>query len=52
MKNKKETAEVLCQEYVVRTETTEYHIGQKKHADQDLIPVNISIEANKGMRNG
>jgi hypothetical protein len=44
VKNKKETAEVLCQEYVVRTETTEYHIRQEKHADQELIPVNTSIE--------
>jgi hypothetical protein len=43
VKNKKETAEVLCQEYVVRTETTEYHIRQEKHADQELIPVNTSI---------
>lgn len=44
VKNKKETAEVLCQEYVVRTDTTEYHIRQEKHADQELIPVNTSIE--------
>ena len=44
VKNKKETAEVLCQEYVVRTETTEYHIRQEKHTDQELIPVNTSIE--------
>jgi hypothetical protein len=26
IRNKKETAQVLCQEYVVRTETTEYHV--------------------------
>jgi len=44
MKNKKETTQVLCQEYVVRTETTEYHIRQEKHADQELIPVNTAIE--------
>ncbi|MGC1483180.1 MAG: hypothetical protein WA789_05245 [Candidatus Acidiferrum sp.] len=44
VKNKKETAQVLCQEYVVRTETTEYHIRQEKHADQELIPVNTSVE--------
>jgi len=41
---KKETAELLCQEYVVRAGTTEYHIRQEKHADQELIPVNTSIE--------
>jgi len=44
VKNKKETTELLCQEYVVRTGTTEYHIRQEKHADQELIPVNTSIE--------
>jgi hypothetical protein len=44
IKNKKETTELLCQEYVVRTETTEYHIRQEKHAGQELIPVNTSIE--------
>jgi len=44
VKNKKETAQVLCQEYVVRTGATEYHIRQEKHADQELIPVNTSIE--------
>ena len=44
VKNKKETAQVLCQEYVVRTETTEYHIRQEKHAEQELIPVNTPIE--------
>jgi len=44
LKNKKETAQVLCQEYVVRTETTEYHVRQEKHADQELIPVNTGIE--------
>ena len=44
VKNKKETTQLLCQEYVVQTGTTEYHIRQEKHADQELIPVNTSIE--------
>jgi len=44
VKNKKETAQVLCQEYVVRTDATEYHIRQEKHAGQELIPVNTIIE--------
>ena len=44
LKNKKETAQLLCQEYLVRTETTEYHVRQEKHADQELIPVNSGIE--------
>jgi len=48
-KNKKSTADVLCQEYVVRTETTEYHIRQEKAANKELIPVNtnITFELNK-----
>jgi hypothetical protein len=44
IKNKKQTAEVLCQEYVVRTETTEYHIRQEKPVEKALIPVNTAIE--------
>jgi hypothetical protein len=44
VKNKKETTQLLCQEYVVRTETTEYHVRQPKPADKALIPVNTSIE--------
>jgi hypothetical protein len=44
VKNKKETTEVLCQEYVVRTETTEYHVRQEKPANKALIPVNTPIE--------
>src|SRR5271170_7011005 len=44
VKNKKQTADVLCQEYVIRTETTEYHVRQEKSADKALIPVNTSVE--------
>jgi hypothetical protein len=44
VKNKKQTAELLCQEYVVRTETTEYHVRQEKPADKALIPVNTGVE--------
>ena len=44
VKNKKQTAEVLCQEYVVRADTTEYHVRQEKPADKALIPVNTSVE--------
>ncbi len=44
VKNKKQTTEMLCQEYVVRTETTEYHVRQEKPADKALIPVNTSVE--------
>jgi hypothetical protein len=44
VKNKKQTADVLCQEYVVRAETTEYHVRQEKPADKALIPVNTIVE--------
>jgi hypothetical protein len=35
---------LLCQEYGVRTETTEYHVRQVKHADQELLPVTTGTE--------
>ena len=38
------TVEVLCQEYVVRTESVDYHIRQSKPADKALIPVNTPVE--------
>jgi hypothetical protein len=43
-KNKQTTVEVLCQEYVVRTASTDYHIRQMKPADKALIPVNTPVE--------
>jgi hypothetical protein len=43
-KNKQTTVEVLCQEYVVRTVATDYHIRQLKPADRALIPVNTPVE--------
>ena len=43
-KNKQTTVEVLCQEYVVRTVGTDYHIRQLKPSDKALIPVNTPIE--------
>lgn len=43
-KNKETTVEVLCQEYVVRTEGTDYHIRQTKPSEKALIPVNTPIE--------
>ena len=43
-KNKQTTVEVLCQEYVVRTAGTDYHIRQLKPADKALIPVSTPIE--------
>jgi hypothetical protein len=43
-KNRQTTVEVLCQEYVVRTAVTDYHIRQLKPADKALIPINTPIE--------
>jgi len=43
-KNKQMTVELLCQEYVVRTEGTDYHIRQMKPTEKALIPVNTPVE--------
>ena len=43
-KNKQMTVELLCQEYVVRTAGTDYHIRQMKPSEKALIPVNTPIE--------
>ena len=43
-KNKQMTVEVLCQEYVVRTTDTDYHIREVKPSERALIPVNTPIE--------
>ena len=43
-KNKHMTVEVLCQEYVVRTVITDYHIRQVKPPDRALIPIHTPIE--------
>lgn len=41
---KKKQTELLCQEYVVRTGATDYHIRQMKPAEKELIPINTPIE--------
>jgi hypothetical protein len=43
-KNKKSSTDLMCQEYVVRTQTTEYHVRQQKPEDKALIPVNTPVE--------
>jgi hypothetical protein len=43
-KNKQMTVELLCQEYVVRTAGTDYHIRQMKPSEKALIPVNTPIQ--------
>jgi len=42
--NKKKEMDLVCQEYVVRTTTTEHHIRQEKQKDQTLLPMNSTIE--------
>ena len=42
-KGKKQT-EVMCQEYVIRTDTTEYHVRQEKESHKALLPVNAPVE--------
>jgi hypothetical protein len=41
---KKQSVAVLCQEYVVRSVTTDYHVRQMKPADAVIIPINSSVE--------
>lgn len=40
----KEKLDLVCQEYIVHTATTEYHIRQPKQHDQGLLPLNSGIE--------
>jgi len=44
-KSKKQSVEMMCQEYVIRTDTTEYHVRQEKEAHKELLPVNVAVEA-------
>jgi len=40
----KEQTDLMCQEYVVRSASTEYHIRQPKQKDQAMLPLNSSVE--------
>jgi hypothetical protein len=42
--DKHKQTELLCQEYVIRAGTTDYHIRQMKPAEKELIPINTPIE--------
>lgn len=42
--NKKQTLQLMCQEYVIRTDTTEYHVRQEKEAHKEMLPVNAPVE--------
>jgi hypothetical protein len=43
-KGKKSSTDIVCQQYVVHTSTTEYQIRQPKPKDQAIIPANTSIQ--------
>jgi hypothetical protein len=43
-KSKKQDIHLLCQQYVVRSGTTDYTIRQPKPSDQSIIPINTAIE--------
>jgi hypothetical protein len=41
---KKESTDLLCQQYTVRTDTTEYQIRQPKPSEKAILPANTPIE--------
>jgi hypothetical protein len=41
---KKESTDLLCQQYTVRTATTEYKIRQQKPSEKTILPANTPIE--------
>jgi hypothetical protein len=43
-KSKKQTVQMMCQEYVIRTDATDYHVRQEKEAHKALLPVNAPVE--------
>ena len=43
-KSKKKDIDLLCHQYVVRSDATDYTIRQQKPADQELISLNTTIE--------
>ena len=40
----KKSSELMCQEYVIRTDSTEYHVRQEKSAHKELLPMNSPVE--------
>jgi hypothetical protein len=41
---KKSSTAIVCQQYLVRTATTEYEVRQPKPSEQAIIPANSAIE--------
>jgi hypothetical protein len=40
----KAQTDLMCQEYVLRTDTMEYHIRQPKQKDQAMLPLNAPVQ--------
>lgn len=40
----KKTSDLMCQEYVIRTGATDYHVRQEKEAHKQLLPINAPVE--------
>jgi predicted P-loop ATPase len=40
----KKSTDLMCQEYVIRTATTEYHVRQEKEGHKEMLPVNAPVE--------
>jgi hypothetical protein len=40
----KKTSDIMCQEYAIRTATTEYHVRQEKEGHKEMLPVNAPVE--------
>ena len=45
-KSKKQELDLMCQQYVVRSGSTDYTIRQPKPEEQELIPLNTPIHFN------
>jgi hypothetical protein len=43
-KSKKQSVQMMCQEYVIRTDATDYHVRQEKEEHKALLPVNAPVE--------
>jgi hypothetical protein len=43
-KSKKQDIDLLCQQYVVHSGTTDYTIRQPKPSDQTIIPLNTAVQ--------
>ena len=43
-KSKKQDIDILCQQYVVRSGSTDYTVRQPKPSNETLIPINTPVE--------